>query len=274
MRAAAIQLHSTDDTDRNLDVAERLIREATGAGAELVVLPEKFNLMGTASQWRQGAEPLDGPTISWAGNLARDQKIWLVAGSIVEKKDDGKCANTSVLLGPDGTCKAIYRKIHMFDVEVGGVPYRESDLEDAGTEIVVADAAGVSLGMSVCYDLRYPELYRILALKGAKVVCIPSAFTEHTGKDHWETLIRARAIENQTFIVAADQVGPCPPKHASYGHSMIVDPWGDILAQTEDSETFVVADLDLASQVEIRKNLPSLENRRPEAYEWPAGGVD
>ncbi len=271
MRAAAIQLHSTDDVDHNLDVAERLIREAAGSGAVLVVLPEKFNLMGTLSQWRKGAEPLDGPTISWAGDLARDQKIWLVAGSVVEKKEDGKFANTSVLLGPDGESKAIYRKIHMFDVEVGGVPYRESDLEDAGDEIVVADVAGVSLGMSVCYDLRYPELYRILALKGAKVVCIPSAFTEHTGKDHWETLIRARAIENQTFIVAADQIGPCPPKHASYGHSMIVDPWGVVLAQTADSETYIVADLDLESQVEIRKNLPSLENRRPKAYKWPVG---
>ena len=273
MRAAAVQLHSTEDRDHNLQVAECLVRDAAGAGAELVVLPEKFNLMGSASQWQQGAEPLDGITISWAAELARDLNIWLLAGSIVERKEDGKLANTSVLMGPDGKNAAVYRKIHMFDVEVGGVPYRESDLEEAGDEIVVSDAAGIQVGMSICYDLRFPELYRILALKGAKVVCIPSAFTAHTGKDHWETLIKARAVENQTFIVAADQIGPCPSKHDSYGRSMIVDPWGTVLEVAADRETFIVADLDLDRQEEIRRELPSLENRRPEVYEWPAGSA-
>jgi deaminated glutathione amidase len=270
MRAAAVQLNSNHDRERNLEVAERLVREAAADGAELVVLPEKWPLLAGTSQLRAGAEPLDGPAItaarSWAGELG----IHLVAGSIAERVDDReKLSNTSVLIGPGGELEGLYRKIHMFDVDVGGVSYRESEAEEPGEEIVIADAGPVPIGLSVCYDLRFPELYRILAVRGARVVTVPSAFTERTGRDHWEVLLRARAIENQVFVVAAAQVGEAPPHYRSYGRSMIVDPWGVVLAQAPDDECFVAADLDLARQDEIRRSLPSLANRRARAYRWP-----
>jgi deaminated glutathione amidase len=269
VRAAAVQLNSTDDKDRNLESAERLVRDAAGDGAELVVLPEKFNVLGEPDQLEAGAEPLDGPTMQLARSLAAELGIWLVAGSIVERDADGRLHNTSVLAGPDGDTHGAYRKIHMFDVEVGGVTYRESDTEAPGDEIVLAEATGVPLGLTICYDLRFPELFRILAVRGARVIALPSAFTLFTGKDHWEVLVRARAIENQVFMVAAGQIGTHPPGHQSYGRSMIVDPWGIPLAIAPDSECFIAADLDLASQDGIREKLPSLANRRPDAYRWP-----
>ena len=185
-------------------------------------------MLGTPEHLRAGAEPLPGPTTRWAGSPGRELGVWLVAGSIVERVDgDEKLRNTSVLVGPDGEHHAVYRKIHLFDVEVGGVIYRESDTEAPGDEVVVADADGLPLGLAVCYDLRFPELFRILAVRGARVVSLPAAFTLHTGQDHWEVLVRARAIENQVFVIAAGQIGTHPPDHESYGHSMIVDPWGD-----------------------------------------------
>jgi deaminated glutathione amidase len=270
MRAAAVQLNSTDDRERNLEVAGRLVREAAGDGAELVVLPEKWPLLAGTKELRDGAEPLDGPAIAAARSWAEELGLYLVAGSIAERVESrDKLSNTSVLIGPDGEPQALYRKIHMFDVDVGGVSYRESAAEEPGDEIVVADAGPVPIGLSVCYDLRFPELYRILAVRGARVVTIPSAFTERTGRDHWEVLLRARAIENQVFVVAAAQVGEAPPHYRSYGRSMIVDPWGVVLAQAPDQECFVAADLDLARQDEIRSSLPSLANRRPQAYRWP-----
>jgi deaminated glutathione amidase len=270
LRAAAVQLNSTEHRERNLEQAGRLVREAAAAGAELVVLPEKFNVLGTVEQLRAGAEPLDGPTLRFAGELARELGIWLIAGSIVERLEgEEKLRNTSALLGPDGDVKAVYRKIHMFDVEVGGVTYRESDAEAPGNEIVLGDAGDVSIGLAVCYDLRFPEVFRILALQGARVITLPSAFTLRTGKDHWEVLVRARAIENQVFMVAAGQIGTHPPNHESYGRSMIVDPWGLPLAVAPDNECFVIGDVDFAAQDRIREKLPSLANRQPEAYRWP-----
>jgi len=270
MRAAAVQLNSTDNRDRNLDTAERLIRAAAADGAELVVLPEKFNLLGASEDMVAGAEPLDGPTLRWAADLARELGLWLVAGSIVERiEGEEKLRNTSALLGPDGTRHAVYRKIHMFDVEVGGVSYRESDTEAPGDEIVLAGAGELPLGMTVCYDLRFPELFRILAVRGARAIALPAAFTLHTGKDHWEVLVRARAIEDQLFMIAAGQIGTHPPGHQSYGRSMIADPWGIPLAIAPDSECFVAAELDLAAQDRIRDSLPSLANRQPNAYRWP-----
>jgi predicted amidohydrolase len=270
MRAAAVQLNSTEEKDRNLDVAGSLVRDAANDGAELVVLPEKFNLLGRTERMEAGAEPLDGPTMRWASALARELGIWLVAGSIVERVEgEDKLRNTSALLSPDGTIVAAYRKIHMFDVDVGGISYRESDSEAPGDEIVLADAGGLPVGMAVCYDLRFPELFRILAVQGALAITLPAAFTLHTGKDHWEVLVRARAIENQLFLIAAGQIGKHPPNHESYGRSMIVDPWGIPLAIAPDSECFVAADLDLEAQDRVREKLPSLANRRPEAYRWP-----
>jgi deaminated glutathione amidase len=270
MRVAAVQLNSTDDKGRNLEVAERLVRAASQAGAELVALPEKWNCLGDEDAIRAGAEPLDGPSLTAASGWARELGIHLVAGSIAELvAGREKLSNTSTLIDADGEIVATYRKIHMFDVDVGGVSYRESAQEEPGDEIVTAEVGDVPIGLTVCYDLRFPELYRILAVRGALLVTIPSAFTLHTGKDHWEVLLRARAIENQVFVLAPGQVGEAPPHYHSYGRSAIVDPWGVVLAEAPDSECFVTADLDFALQSRVRETLPSLANRRPDAYCWP-----
>jgi predicted amidohydrolase len=270
LRASAVQLNSTDDRDRNLATADRLVRAAAVDGAELVVLPEKFNVLGAPEQLLAGAESLDGPTLRWARSLASELGIWLLAGSICERVEgDEKLRNTSALLAPDGELAAVYRKIHMFDVEVGGISYRESDAEAPGDEIVLAHVDGVPVGLTICYDVRFPELFRILAVRGARVIALPAAFTLFTGKDHWEVLLRARAIENQVFMVAAGQIGEHPPHHQSYGRSMIVDPWGVTLAVAPDSECFVCADLDFAAQDRVREKLPSLANRKPDVYRWP-----
>jgi predicted amidohydrolase len=273
MRVAAVQLNATDDKDRNLEVAERLVGEAAAAGAELVALPEKWTFLGSPEGIAAAAEPLSGPSIKAAAGWAKTLGIHLLAGSFPERHADAeKPFNTSVMVGPDGEITGVYRKIHMFDVDVGGVSYRESEAEGPGDEVVVTKAGELSVGMSVCYDLRFPELYRILALRGARLATVPAAFTERTGRDHWEVLLRARAIENQMFVLAPNQIGEAPPHYRSYGHSMIVDPWGLVLARAPDAEGFVTADLDFGTQQEIRESLPSLRNRRPEAYRWPDGG--
>jgi deaminated glutathione amidase len=271
MRAAAVQLNSTDDKDRNMATADRLTREAAADGADLIVLPEKFNVLGEHEDYVAGAEPLDGPTISWARDTARELGVDLVAGSVVEKRDGHeKLGNTSVHVGPDGEVKAVYRKIHMFDVVVGGIEYRESASEEPGDEIVLSEAHdGIPLGLTVCYDLRFPELFRILAIRGARVITLPAAFTKVTGRAHWEILVRARAIENQAFLVAADQIGTHPPDKESFGGSIIVDPWGEVLARAPDEECFIAANLDFARQDEVRDQLPSLANRVAGAYRWP-----
>ncbi len=263
MRAGAVQLNSTEDTDRNLAVANRLVREAAEQGAELIVLPEKWSVLGTPQQMRDGAEPLDGRCITWARALASELKVDLIAGSIVERRQGGgKLANTSVHVGPDGEIRAVYRKIHMFDVEVDGVRYAESEHEEAGEEIVLSELAGeIVLGMSVCYDIRFPELYGALAVRGAEVISVPAAFTLATTRDHWEILLRARAIENQCFVVAPNQIGTHPPGNRTGGRSMIVDPWGLVLACAPDAETVIIADLDLERLREIRRKLPSLARR-------------
>jgi predicted amidohydrolase len=268
LRVAAVQLNSNGDKARNLTAAERLVRDAARAGAELVALPEKWNLLAAGEMHAAEAEPLDGPSLGAARGWARELGIHLLAGSITERASDG-VYNTSVLIGPHGGDLAAYRKIHMFDVDVGGVSYRESEHERAGTEIVTAAVGGIDVGLTVCYDLRFPELYRILALRGARLIAIPSAFTTTTGKDHWEVLLRARAIENQVFVLAPGQVGEAPPHYSSFGRSSIVDPWGVVLATAPDEECFVVAELDLAAQERVRASLPSLANRRPQAYAWP-----
>ncbi|HEX2416369.1 MAG TPA: carbon-nitrogen hydrolase family protein [Thermoleophilaceae bacterium] len=274
MRAAAVQLESTPDRERNLEVAERLVRAAAADGAELVVLPERLDIRGATDDYLAGAEPLDGRPVTWARELARELGIDLVAGSVAERREGHeRVANTSVHAGPDGELNAVYRKIHMFDVEVGGVRYRESDHSEPAEEIVLSQTAdGVELGLSVCYDLRFPELYRILALRGARVITIPANFTRVTGEAHWEVLLRARAIENQVFVIAPGQGNLPGPEGDSYGNSMIVDPWGEVLARAPATgASFVAADLDLARQEEVRAKLPSLANRVESAYRWPHG---
>jgi predicted amidohydrolase len=268
MRAAAIQLNSTSDTDRNLQTADRLVRAAARDGAQLVVLPEKWTVLGTTADLRERAQPLDGPAITWARETARELGIDLIAGSIAERVPGrDKLANTSVHAGPDGEVHAVYRKLHLFDVEVDGTTYRESETEDPGDEIVLTSTAGgAEVGMSICYDLRFCELYRALALRGARILVVPSAFTLATTRDHWETLVRCRAIENACFVIAANQIGEHLPHHRSGGRSMIVDPWGVVLATASDTETHVTADLDFSQQDRIRAQLPALANRRPEVY--------
>jgi deaminated glutathione amidase len=270
MRVAAVQLNSNADKARNLSAAESLVRAAAADGAELVALPEKWNLLAAGEEMAAGAEPLDGPSLAAARAWARALGIHLLAGSVAERGEDGgKAFNASVLIGPDGEDLAVYRKIHMFDVEAGGVRYRESEHERPGKEIVSVSVGGVELGLTICYDLRFPELYRILAVQGARILAVPSAFTAATGRDHWEVLLRARAIENQAFVLAPNQVGEAPPHYSSHGRSAIVDPWGVVLATAPDEECFIAADLDLGAQERIRERLPSLANRRPRSYTWP-----
>src|SRR5918992_775258 len=273
VRAAAVQLQSTNDSDRNLAAADRLTRAAAADGAALVVLPERLDLRGTAQDYAAGAEPLQaGRPLAWAKETARELGIDLVAGSIAERREGReRVANTSVHVGPDGEVKAVYRKIHMFDVVVGDVEYRESEHSEPADEIVVSETAdGLRLGLTICYDLRFPELYRILALRGARLITVPAAFTRVTGQAHWEVLLRARAIENQVFVIAPGQGRLPGPERDSYGNSMIVDPWGEVLARAGgEGACFVAADLDLGRQDEVREKLPSLANRVAAAYRWP-----
>src|SRR4051812_5262270 len=271
MRAAAVQLNCTPDFDRNLERADRFTRAAAADGAQLVVLPEKWSAIGSGAAQRAGAQPLDGPALAWARATARELGIDLVAGSISELvEDEERLRNTCAHVGPDGEIRATYRKVHMFDVVVEGTVYRESEHEQPGSELVVSETAdGVELGLSICYDIRFPELYRILAVRGARVFTVPAAFTVPTTRDHWEVLLRARAIEDQAFVVAANQIGEHEAGLRSGGRSMIVDPWGIVLALAADREGHIVADLDLDAQARIRSELPALANRRPAAYNWP-----
>jgi predicted amidohydrolase len=263
-----VQLNSGEDTDRNLATADRLVRQAATLGAELVVLPEKWSVLGRPEAMRAGAQPLDGECITWAREIAAELRIDLVAGSIVEcVPGQEKTSNTSVHIGPGGEVRAVYRKIHMFDVEVEGVTYQESAGEEPGDQAVVSELqSGVPLGMTICYDLRFPDLFRVLSTGGAQVIVVPSAFTLATTRDHWEPLLRARAIENQAFVVAANQIGAHPPGHRSGGRSLIIDPWGVVLASAPDTEVAITAELDLELLRDVRRRIPSLEHRRPDAY--------
>jgi predicted amidohydrolase len=269
VRIGAVQLNSSEDMERNLATADRLVRDAAGRGATLVVLPEKWTVLGTADHLVAGAQPLDGPAMTWASATAKELGVDLIAGSIVEQVEgDEKTANTSAHFGPDGERRAVYRKLHMFDVEVDGTVYAESANERPGSEIVATELAdGTVLGMSICYDLRFAEMYRILAAeRGAELISVPSAFTLATTRDHWEILVRARAIENQCYVVAPNQVGDHPGGYRSGGRSLIVDPWGIVLATAPDAECAIVVDADLDRLRDIRRRLPSLANRRADVY--------
>jgi predicted amidohydrolase len=281
LKVAAVQLNSTADIAANMATADRLTRAAAADGARLIVLPEKWTALGRDEDLRAGAQTLDGPAIAWARELARELRIELVAGSIIEQRaksassptqdpaDRGASgaplANTSVHVDPHGEPRAVYRKLHMFDVEVDGRTYRESAVTAPGAEIVTSTTAdGVELGLAICYDLRFPELFAALARRGARIVALPSAFTLPTTRDHWEILLRARAIENEVFVIAANQVGAHPGGNRSGGRSLIVDPWGTVLARAADGdgEGWIAAELDLQRQLEIRAQLPVLAHRR------------
>jgi deaminated glutathione amidase len=328
LRVACVQMTSRADKAANLETAERLVARAAATGADVVALPEKWNAIGSVEELHAAAEPLEGgESVAAMAEWARSHGITLVGGSISERREGReKLSNTSLAFGPDGELLGVYRKIHLFDVEVGGHVYRESEAEEPGAEPVVVRAPlgdrrgrvsgnrevsrsavhasrpagsvatleeeggtrgkhgfprgseaepsdqgeGWPVGLTVCYDVRFPELYRILALEGAELVTVPAHFTTPTGKDHWHVLLRARAIENQYYVAAPAQVGETLPGRPSYGRSLIVDPWGIVLAQAPDEETVITAELDRARLREVRERLPSLKNRQADAYRWPA----
>jgi predicted amidohydrolase len=267
LTAAVLQLNAQDDVAKNLARASELVSEAKKAGAELVVLPENFAFMGEEDDKRSIAESLDGngPIVRFLRKIATEAGVHVVAGGMPEASGDpDRPFNTSVLVDPSGTIAARYRKVHLFDVDVGQ-SYRESNSttpSPAPEDVSVVDVRGTSVGMTVCYDVRFPELYRRLGDRGARVVCIPAAFTLMTGKDHWHVLLRARAIENQAFVLAAAQWGKHPRGRQTYGHALIANPWGTVIAECGDGEGFAVARLDFAYQDEVRSSLPALKHRR------------
>ncbi len=264
MRVAAVQMTSGPDKGRNVEIASHWIRKAAEDGAQLIALPENFSWMGPDAERASAAEGLNGPTLRHFQALARELSVSLLAGSIVEAgAPDGRFYNCSVLFDERGEMVAVYRKIHLFDVEVGdGAVYQESKSIAPGTEVVVGEVFKVRVGLSICYDLRFPELYRRLASLGATLLTVPSAFTLMTGKDHWEVLLRARAIENQSYVLAPAQVGRHSEKRVTYGHSMVVDPWGAVIAQASDGEGLAIADARPEVVAEVRLKIPALSHRR------------
>ena len=259
---AAIQMVASDDKADNLRQAESWIRDAAAGGAAVVALPEVFAWRGAKKQERDAAEPIPGPTSDRLAGLARELAIYLQAGSTLEAiPGASKAYNTSLLFGPQGDLLASYRKIHLFDVDLKeGVSTRESDTRTPGDQVVVAQTPLCSMGLSVCYDLRFPELYRKMATQGAQLFFVPSAFTAYTGKAHWEPLLRARAIENQVYVVAAAQFGKSRNSFETHGHSMIVDPWGKIVAELPDGPGVILGEIDLEYLTRVRTELPCLEH--------------
>jgi len=262
--AAALQMTSTADAEKNLASAERLVRQAAARGARLVGLPENFAFLRSEGEPVPQAQALDGPWVQRMAALARELGVTLLLGSLPEAIPDApRVYNTSVLLGPDGSLVARYRKMHLFDVDIPGMEsLKESRAVVPGTEVVVAQSACGPLGLSICYDLRFPELYREMTRRGARILAVPSAFTDRTGKDPWEVLLRARAVENLAYVFAPAQVGQHARGRASHGHAMIVDPWGAILAQVAAGEGLAVAEIDFERQDLSRRELPALDHRR------------
>jgi deaminated glutathione amidase len=261
---AVVQMTSSSDKSANLEKAERMMRLAAARGARLVALPETFNWRGKRTDEAGAAENLDGSSLSAMARLARELEIFLLAGSITEHvPDQTRRYNTSVMFAPDGARLAVYRKIHLFDIDLPGrVTVKESDGKMPGSEVVTAATELGTIGLSVCYDVRFPELYRRLVYAGATILTIPSAFTFPTGEAHWEVLIRARAIENQCYVLAPAQFGTNVHGFADYGNSMIVDPWGRVLARAADQEGVLVAPLDMEYLERVRRELPSLTHAR------------
>ena len=269
IEAAAIQMSSTPDKDENGETAEALVRQAAAAGADLVALPELWSCHGLDTVYRENAETVPGPTTEFLGELARGLGVYLLGGSILEGEPGSeRLSNTSTFFDPSGEMTAVYRKIHLFDVKAPDREYLESAHIAPGDEVVTAKAGPATLGLSVCYDVRFPELYRLLALRGAEILAVPAAFTLQTGKDHWELLLRARAVENQAFVVAPAQWGQKADGRWTYGRSIIVDPWGTVLSTCPDRDGFALASLDLDYLDSFRSEFPALANRRPEAYDW------
>lgn len=271
-KVAAIQMTSINDKEVNLKKAESFIALAGEEGAKIVALPEMFNFSGRIKEKKENAESIPGPTIDWLKKLARKFTIYLLCGSILEEsKEEGKRIfyNTSVFLNPRGQIIARYRKLHLFDVTLpDNSSLRESELITTGDTVVQVETPVALFGLSICYDIRFPELYRRLAKKGVQVVFIPSAFTLQTGKDHWETLVRARAIENQFYVIAPAQIGKDFEGKRCWGKSMIVDPWGIPLAKAPEKETVIFSEVDLSYQKKIREDMPSLSHTREDLFRF------
>lgn len=261
---AAVQMNSTDDKTGNQESARSLITEAAGRGAKLVALPELFNCLGNPDTIVSNAEPVPGPTSELMRELARELQITLLAGSLGERCEGDKIYNTSLLFGPTGELLAKYRKLHLFDIDLPGeVTFRESEFMGFGDRIAVTDTNVGRLGQATCYDLRFPELFRMLVDLGAEVIVIPAAFAMATGRDHWEVLLRARAIENQCFVIAPNQFGRHGENLQTYGRSMIIDPWGTVLAKATDGSGIITAEIDFDQLTRVRSHLPCLQHRRP-----------
>lgn len=262
MKVVAVQMKCSPEQPDNFSRASSLIRTAAQQGAELVVLPELFATLGRPSHMRQIAEPLDGPTLAWAQSATQANNCALIAGSFIER-DGAALFNTSIAVCTDGSLLGSYRKIHLFDVDIEGARSKESDTFSSGTDPVVVDINGLRVGLTLCYDLRFPELFRAEADQGADIIVVPAAFTEATGRDHWELLLRARAVENQTMIIAAAQWGTSPDGTERHGHALIVDAWGRVLTDAgPEGDTFVEAEFDATAQSDIRNRLPALTHRR------------
>ena len=267
LEVALVQLDARGDVAANIAAAVELADTAAAGGARLVALPEYLQYRGSDDGFRTSARPIPGPHTEPFAEVARRHDAWILIGSTAETSaDPDRPYNTSALIAPDGSLAATYRKIHLFDVDVDDGP---SDTESArvtpGDRLVCVDVDGIAVGLSICYDLRFPELYRSLALAGASILTVPAAFTERTGRDHWEVLLRARAIENATYVLAPSQIGG-PPGQPAYGRSMVIDPWGTVVAQAPDAVTIVRADLDLDRVAQVRRGIPALANRRADVY--------
>jgi deaminated glutathione amidase len=264
---ALVQLDATGDVATNIRCAADLADEAAAGGARLVALPEYLQYRGPDDGYRASARPIPGEHTQAFAEVAQRRDAWILVGSLAETSDDpSRPYNTSVLIRPDGTIAAVYRKIHLFDVAVDAGPVdTESARVSPGDEIVVASVDGIPVGMSICYDLRFPELYRALALAGAQILTVPANFTERTGRDHWEVLLRARAIENGAYVLAPSQING-PPGQPAFGRAMVIDPWGTVVAQAPDTVAIIRAELDLDRVAAVRRQIPVLANRRPDTY--------
>jgi predicted amidohydrolase len=272
-RLAVGQMTATDDIEQNFRACERLCAQAAKAGAATLVLPECFAYLGRGDgDLVRMMQPLDGPIFARFQMLAVDHQLEICFGGFPEKHTDTHAWNAHVVVGADGGIRSVYRKIHLYDVVLPSLTLRESAATSAGSDLVIDDSAVGRLGLTVCYDLRFPELYRALAARGAEVLLVPAAFTLTTGKEHWEVLLRARAIENQCYVAAAAQTGRHNEKRESYGHAMIVDPWGTVVAQCRDGEGIAVTDIDRSFLEAIRARVPVWQHRRPDVYGGPPRG--
>jgi predicted amidohydrolase len=267
MKVAAIQLNSQDNKKENITKAIKYIAEAANKGTDFVVLPEYVDFMGEDNEKLENAETIPGPTSNAFAKIAKEHGIYLLGGSIHEKEINNSIYNTSLLFNRDGKMIAKYRKVHLYDAQFKERhTVNESEIILPGDEIITAETSFGTVGLSICYDVRFPEMFRSLALMGSQVIFAPAAFPMYTGSLYWEVLLRARAVENQCFIVASGQFGTAPPDQVLYGNSMIIDPWGTVLARAPEKESIIIADIDLSYIEKVRNNIPCFNHRRPDVY--------